>query len=171
MCRWSVGTATALLVLGLAGWVRAEDPDDDEPPPAKPAWYQRLLPFKKKAAAPPAPQPSRETPAPAPVQPSPAQVAAILQNREKAAVLRRLAVCDKLREIALVREDDELRRKADQLDQRAWDMYLKHTAQLPLGTSLQTDQAGLQGRQVGAGQSLLPARRRGNPNDPSEEQP
>jgi hypothetical protein len=152
MRRWSIGTA-AVLLLGLAGSIRAQDADDDdEPPPAKPAWYQRLLPFRKKPAAKPAPAPARETKASAPVQLSPAQVAAIQQNREKADVLRRLAVCDKLREIALVREDDELRRKADQLDQRAWDMYLKHTAQTPLGVAaFQSEQAGSPARLAGAG--------------------
>jgi len=40
---------------------------------------------------------------------------------------RRLEVCDKLKQIAFETGDRELDRKADDLDQRAWDIYVQRT--------------------------------------------
>jgi hypothetical protein len=54
--------------------------------------------------------------------------AAVVRAREEAALLRRLAVCDRLKEIAYESGNEELQRKAEQLDQRAWAVYSQHTA-------------------------------------------
>jgi hypothetical protein len=52
--------------------------------------------------------------------------------REEASLLRRLAVCDQLRLIASKTNDDTLARHADELDQRARDLYTQRIARLPI---------------------------------------
>jgi hypothetical protein len=52
--------------------------------------------------------------------------------REDANLLRRLAVCDQLRLIASKTNDDTLARHADELDQRARDIYTQRVARLPI---------------------------------------
>lgn len=49
-------------------------------------------------------------------------------KREQADYLRRLAVCDQLREIALKNNDENLNRQADDLQAQAWAVYSKHVA-------------------------------------------
>jgi len=56
------------------------------------------------------------------------EVAAL--KREQAEYLRRLAVCDQLREVALKNNDDSLNRQADELQNQAWTIYSKHVASL-----------------------------------------
>ncbi len=57
------------------------------------------------------------------------EVAAL--KREQAEYLRRLAVCDQLREVALKNNDENLNRQADELQAQAWTIYSKHVASLP----------------------------------------
>ncbi len=127
-----------------------------QPPPVpqqtKPSWFQGLWPFKKKKA--PEPEPAVKTSSP--------ESAAALQAREKANYLRRIAVCDRLRDIAFQTKDNELFRKADQLDQRAYAIYMKHSAQVPGDMALQADERILEqrlGSTAPAGQAVLPAQR------------
>ena len=54
-------------------------------------------------------------------------------KREQADYLRRLAVCDQLREIALKNNDDNLNRQADDLQAQAWAVYSKHVASISRG--------------------------------------
>jgi len=59
-------------------------------------------------------------------------------NQAKADLDRRQEVCLKLREIGIDSNDDDLVRKADQLHQRAWDLYVAamnriRTSQRPIG--------------------------------------
>jgi hypothetical protein len=54
-------------------------------------------------------------------------------KREQAAYLRRLAVCDQLRDIALKNNDDNLNRQADELQAQAWAIYSKHVASFSAG--------------------------------------
>src|SRR5262249_13713033 len=49
---------------------------------------------------------------------------------------RRDAVCRRLHLIALQTNDDELERRAEQLEQKAWEIYLRHTANLGNGVDL-----------------------------------
>ena len=51
-------------------------------------------------------------------------------KREQAEYLRRLAVCDQLREVALKNNDENLNRQADELQAQAWTIYSKHVASL-----------------------------------------
>ena len=54
-------------------------------------------------------------------------------KREQAAYLRRLAVCDQLREIALKNNDDDLNRQADELQSQAWEVYSRHVGAISAG--------------------------------------
>src|SRR5207245_2537388 len=53
------------------------------------------------------------------------------RTRAEAALMRRLEVCDKLKEIALRNNDVELLRKAEQLDERVRSAYVQHAGNLP----------------------------------------
>jgi len=53
------------------------------------------------------------------------------RERELEALLRRQKVCLKLQEIALKNNDEELMRKAEQMDERAREIYAQRTAHLP----------------------------------------
>jgi hypothetical protein len=55
-----------------------------------------------------------------------------VKAREEANLLRRLAVCDQVRLIASKTNDDTLARHADELDQRARDIYSRRIARLPI---------------------------------------
>jgi hypothetical protein len=113
---WMLALAAGLGMVALA---RA---DDDNVAPAKTGnWFTRIFvrdPAKKKDK-------KDEHVEPAPL--SPAQI------RQKAQWewQRRVEVCEKLRQIALETGDQELSRKADALDQRAWDLYVQRTGGSP----------------------------------------
>lgn len=109
--RWASALA---LGLGLASLAKA---DEDDAKPAKTGnWVTRI--FVKDTAKKKEPDAKKEPAAPS--------VAAIRQQAE-ADWLRRQEVCDRLRAIALEKGDKDLARKADALDQRAWDIYLERT--------------------------------------------
>jgi hypothetical protein len=59
--------------------------------------------------------------------------AAALRAQEEANFLRRLAACDRLRELALETGDDSLDRLADEIQQKAEAAYKQRTAHLPGG--------------------------------------
>ncbi len=105
------------LALGCAALARA---DDDEDKPAKTGnWFTRLFakerPAKVKESKP------DESVSPAPLSP------ALLRQKAYIEWQRRLEVCDKIRAIAEQTGDKDLSRKAEALDQRAWDVYLQRT--------------------------------------------
>lgn len=72
-------------------------------------------------------------------------------KREQAAYLRRLAVCDQLRDIALKSNDENLNRQADELQAQAWAIYSKHTASFSPG------QMGDESREEVSKTSMKPA--------------
>jgi hypothetical protein len=72
---------------------------------------------------------------PAPKEPSPQEKELAEVKREQAAYLRRLAVCDQMREIAIKNNDDNLNRQADELQAQAWAIYSKHTVSLSTGNA------------------------------------
>jgi hypothetical protein len=149
MRRYLVSLMTTFFVLGMVCVAQAQirtDADLDQP---KPSWFQRLWPFHKK-----------KIPPPASVLKGPVESAAARQAREKADFLRRIAVCDKLKDIAFQSNDGELLRKADQLDQRALAIYQQHSGQAAGG--LQADERILERRLGQSGPTshgLLPAQR------------
>ena len=115
--RWTWAFA---LGLGLGLTALAQADEDEAKPPAKTGnWFTRL--FVKDAAAKKkdADAKKEETPA--------APSAALIRQKAQCEWLRRQEVCDKLRQIALDTGDKDLSRKADALDQRAWDVYVERT--------------------------------------------
>ncbi len=65
-------------------------------------------------------------------------------KREQAAYLRRLAVCDRLREVALKTNDETLSQKAEQLEAQALAVYDKRIARFKASNAVyQSDEAAL----------------------------
>jgi hypothetical protein len=127
----AIGTLLVVLFLGGAVVVQAQTPDVAD---QKSSWLPSWLPFGKKSdssKAVPAPQGEVVT-----------EPAAVIRARERKALARRLAVCDRLMEIAENNHDEQLRRKAEQLHQRVMSLWDEHTAPLSgdRGGSFESDQ-------------------------------
>lgn len=86
---------------------------------AKPGWFQRMAGPAPKPVTPPKPLPH------------PAEVAATQQSQEMASYLRRAAVCDRIRQIAMESGDDALMKQADALDKQAFNVYQQRVSNLP----------------------------------------
>lgn len=134
MRRRLVYALTTIVLAGAAQTARAAEPA------AGKSWLPSWMAFGKKETKP-------AEPAAKPPSISPA--------KEKAEWLRRVAVCDRLRAVAVQTNDEELARKADALDQRAWEIYRARTAQAA-GGSRGVDELVLD-RHLGA-DARLPAR-------------
>lgn len=136
------------VVLSMAGSAWA---DGDAPVKSGGNWFTRL--FHRQATA----SPGAEERAPASTTKADPNAAA--RVRAEMELLRRQEVCDKLREIALQNGDDELRRKADQLDQRAWEAYLQKTGRTQgnRGALTADEQALEAGLGLGSRQAGTPA--------------
>ena len=113
--RWA-GVLALGLSLGLTTLAKA---DDDDAKPKTGNWFTRL--FSHDAAPKKKDPPAKDEAKPLP--PSPA----LLRKKAEWELLRRQEVCEKLRQVALDTNDRELARKADDLEQRAWDIYVQHT--------------------------------------------
>ncbi len=96
-------------------------------------WFSRLFAWPtssaKKAESASKTIPSKSTDLPNPGLTTNTKIA-------QAEYLRRLEACDKLREIALGKNDPELMRQADQLEQRAWDLFVQMSQRSPEVPSL-----------------------------------
>jgi hypothetical protein len=154
---WVCGLATVLCA-GLAAsnaWAKDDDDDDSSQakPPPRPAirWshyfagmetYSQPKPETAKPAAKPKKQTSK-TPVEKPPPKNPAHEAASERAREEAILMRRLEVCDKLKEIALRTNDGELFRRAEVLDERARTTYAQRTSYLGGNGGLATDTVAL----------------------------
>lgn len=55
------------------------------------------------------------------------EAVAEIREKELKILFRRQAVCEKLRQIGLNTNDDALLRKAEELDNRAWEVYMQRT--------------------------------------------
>src|SRR5262245_23533741 len=119
-----------VLAAALAPAVGAADPtddDEDEPPPpatTSRSWWPRWMQFRPRTVK------KEPEPKPAP-KPAPVESPAVARARETADWLRRVAVCDRLHQIAADNNDGELAQQADRLEQKAWAIYQEHTATLP----------------------------------------
>lgn len=129
LCMWTI---LALLILVSSG------SGQERYPATTNSWMPRFLQFKRPPASKKtAPQtvtatPPQPAPIPAVMMMNP-KTAEALRQTEQDKLTRRLKVCDELRAIAMQTGDRELQRKADYLDQRAFESYLKRTGQaLPL---------------------------------------
>ena len=119
MCRGMKWTWVLALSLTLGITSMAVAADDDAPPARSGNWFTRLFvrdKGTKESAA--KKEEAAKTEANAP---------ALAQQKAQVELMRRQEVCDKLRQIALQIGDNDLTRKADALDQRAWDVYVQRT--------------------------------------------
>ncbi len=133
------GWVTVAIALGLTGSGWSAEPDN----PKKSSWLPGWLSFAKKAEEKPAPaQTLRIDPA-------------LLRDKEKADHFRRVEVCNRLREIAYQTKDLDLERKANHLEQRAFDLYLQRLGQLS-GTRFESDEQILE-RRLGTEASVRPS--------------
>ena len=144
------------LSLGLAAVANADPPDDATKPAATgsmwwpPNWFAGRSAAKTDDRKPAAKEETKVSPA--------VEAARLTREREQAAYLRRLMVCDKLMEIAESARDEALRRKAEVLAARAETLYQQRTASGPAGEL--NGQAKLLEASRQRGTSLLPT---GNP--------
>jgi hypothetical protein len=118
-----------LSLLGLPGVVRAADPDGDEPAPKKGVWFPWMNRGGGQSAQGKGAKADKADGAEKRAAALKAQATA-QEARELANWLRRVRVCDRLTEIAIINNDAELLRKAQQLSDRAWTMY-QERANLP----------------------------------------
>ena len=157
---WGLGVAL------LIGWGTAagaaDNPSDGGN--AKPAardnggggWFSRWFGTKNSVPAKPPEDKSREKDAE--TLKASAKLAtgvdesATVRAREEAALLRRMAVCLKIKQIAEQNDDDRLYKVAEELDHRAFNIYLQRIANLPasradvnLDEHLLEKHAGLEG--------------------------
>ncbi|MFL5339357.1 MAG: hypothetical protein ACJ8F7_04240 [Gemmataceae bacterium] len=117
MKRMAVG-ATLLALLVVTGAVRAADPPSDTEP--KPSWWKRNLGIGPNPP-PPAPKEKRD----------PAAEAAAARATAEETLMRRQNVCDELLRIAGETNNNDLYKKATELQQMAFEVYKRQTAHLP----------------------------------------
>jgi hypothetical protein len=118
-------------VLALAAWLgtaaAASERDDEERPVDRGnAAYHRWNggPLEKPKPPPPLPSPTKA---------KANDTAAAHRAQEEANFLRRLAVCDRLRQLALETGDDSLEKQADDLQQKAESVFKQRTSAMPGG--------------------------------------
>lgn len=111
----------AAALLGFAAWVFFDQAQagNDLKMSVKGTWLHRFLGVDKKEAPPKKEEPTKAA--------EPAPSVQEIQAKAKTDLLRRQEICLRLREIAVQTGDEELNRKADQLDQRAFEIYLQRT--------------------------------------------
>ena len=145
------------LFLGLTAPAIAADPPASEETPSIP-WYRWL--FLGERAKPEAPNPEAEKPTAAARPKTPAASAstkeAIVRTMadEQKVYFERLQAITRIRQIAHDRNDEQLMRKADDLEQQAEDNFKMRTARLP---TLDDDRAKLErGRDDGPATAARP---------------
>ncbi len=128
---WGLGAVLFAGGLGMSAAMAADTKDAEEQPSAKSGWNWNVFGSKDKPAA-ATDKPKAEPEPPKPVRPDPATI--LKQERDK--LMRRTAACLRLQEIALQTNDAELQRVADQLSDRAYQVYLQRTANVGGGAML-----------------------------------
>ena len=138
MKRLAFGLALAALGL-LAGPVRAAD--SPALPAYKPSWMKRNFGI--------GPEPPKPPP---PIKRDPAVEASNARATAEADLFRRQTVCDALRQVAFDANKPELHDQANELDQKAWDIYLRQTAHLPCNRLVPADvEKAMGSRLIGPG--------------------
>lgn len=136
---WVVAVA---LGFSLVPQLRAGDkPDEAAPAEQKAAggsWLGSWFGAKEKpkASKAPASGKAKKNAGPVAAKDGASEENSAERAREQATLLRRLAVCDQLRTVAARRQDDALMRRADALDEQAWDIYTRRIAHLPAGRAV-----------------------------------
>jgi hypothetical protein len=143
MCKLAAWGLTATLVMGLGAAVTRAAEDETEGGTTKPTartssfrwspWVVRAFRLEENKATARKPPPKAEKsvakkPKTGASKPAPAvDEAAAERDREETILIRRLAACDKLKEIAIQRNDSELLRRAEEMDERARTAYAQRT--------------------------------------------
>ncbi len=151
MRRLGAGVLAAALLGAAWSTVAAQDgsgAQDTEKVDRAP-WRRGTSSVKPKFAPTPA---KKEAPV-KPSGPSPIQRNAEEQAHQRNALLRRLQVCNRLRQVAQEKGDADLEKRADDLEAQAWNIYQQQAVRLGLTAS--SDDATLQRRLDTA--SALPA--------------
>jgi hypothetical protein len=160
---WGLGL---VLLAGLSGTVAVAADQDDAGTPAVKShksgwnWFGSWFGAKKKPADKKSEAKAEKTTLPAVRPSSMADQAEALRSREQAALIRRLEVCDRLREIALQTNDTFLESQALQLEERAGATFARRTAHLPIGSPVEDldEQILERHTKIGSANGLLPAR-------------
>lgn len=122
---WGV---TAALIVGLGGAVAAADgPDNDGKPAAPKGLLSGLFGSKSKAPAPPDLKPIEDQIKTLPV----ADTAAAARQRHINAFLRRLSVCQRLKDLAVQSGNEALMNQAEELEAHAQAIFYRDTNGLP----------------------------------------
>jgi hypothetical protein len=118
------GLAIAGILLASCTVAMAQDSPDRTADPGQQSgnWFTRLWSTGDK------PAPKTSTATAKKTEPIAGESASTRRMREEVILNRRNEVILKLREIAQRTGDDALMRKADDLQERAWDLYLQRTA-------------------------------------------
>jgi pyruvate/2-oxoglutarate dehydrogenase complex dihydrolipoamide acyltransferase (E2) component len=148
------------LCLGLAAPALAADPPPAEEPSVP--WYRWL--FLGERAKPAAARPqaaSRDKPPAARPAQSPREAAARTLAEEQRVYLERLGAITKIRQVAFDQRDDELLKRADELEAKAEEIFKQRTALLPGAGDGRDDRALLErGRDDRPATAERPAPRR-----------
>jgi hypothetical protein len=139
MRRLGAGVLAAALLGTVVTVAAAQDEGDaKEVPVDRAPWKAHSASSKPKAS----PAADKKAPAAKPSGPSKAERTAEEQAQQRNALLRRLQVCNRLRQVAQEKGDAELESRADALEAQAWDVYQRQAARLGLAAS--PDEATLQ---------------------------
>lgn len=152
MYRFRAWGLAALAAAAGATAAGASDPPSRASRPTQPTTtvYDKLF-GKKPAKAAPAPGKAESAP---PVSPGlPADVKAAALREEQDAYERRMAVCLKLREIAVQQNDESLHRQVDDLERQAGALY--HARSAALGIP-KVSPADVLDRRLGTGVAVTP---------------
>jgi hypothetical protein len=130
----------------ITGWFESDDKDADKPDgEPKDSKADKKDADKKADPKKDDPKPTGAKAQKAPEVNRPAPEATSERARLEAEFFRRSAACLKLQEIAARTNDVELQRRAEQLSERAWELFNQRTAALSAGGShLESDEAVLE---------------------------
>ena len=132
------------LFLGLTAPAFAADPPASEETPSVP-WYRWLFLGERAKAEPPKPEVEKPVAAarpkvPVTTAPSKESIVRTMADEQRV-YLERLQAITRIRQIALELNDEQLLRRADELEQKAEDNFKMRTAKLP---TLDDDRAALE---------------------------
>lgn len=162
---WAGRMLLALGVCCAASVLRAEDVKPEE----KPGWFQRwFMPKKKADPKKTAQDKKREQQAELAKLQAQAKQAADERRREEANYLRRLQVCEQLMQVACEKQDENLQRQAEQLEDRVLESYQKRSSEAISAVQSCATEEDVLKQKLGAkesGQSLRAAKTPTAPRD------
>ena len=127
---WSrvVGLGALILVLTTTLDAQESKKKETEKPKSTWSWFPR---WWSRSSDKPKPEAKEKPKQEEPKKEAP-ETARVLRERAYRAYLRREQVCDKIRVLALKLNDVRLQKRADGLEKRAWQIYVRSTSQLSL---------------------------------------